>query len=247
MQSKGLKLANLLAVLNAAIIGFSFLFTKVALEYAHPMDTLTYRFAASFLIMSIPVAFGWVKLNYYGKPVFKVLLLATMYPLGFFTLQAFGLQHATSSFLLVSIIQHAAAGTFDRFVAPLANSTFILSILYLGGIASLLTALTANYILSKMEASKMSVFTNLSTIVSLTAGAMFLGEEVRIYHLLGSVMIIGGIIGTHRFGRKRASQHNVQASENVENVLGCKLSRWNFKRMNMQAMLYNFTGGCGPR
>ncbi len=69
----------------------------MALEHAQPIDTLTYRFAVSFAVMSIPVLFGRIKLNYFGKPLYKALLLATMYPLGFFTLQTFGLQHATSS------------------------------------------------------------------------------------------------------------------------------------------------------
>ncbi|MDF2960743.1 MAG: protein of unknown function transrane [Paenibacillus sp.] len=302
MNQKGLKLAYLFAVLNAVIIGFSFLFTKTALEYAHPLDTLTYRFAASFAVMSIPVAFGWIKLKYRSKPLYKALLPATMYPLGFFTLQAFGLQHATSAeggilyaftpvvtlvlasvflkekttvlqrlsiflsvfgvififimkgssidlsnmagmfllfltcvafagysvlarslsrhfspaeisyfmlgtgfaaFLVISFADHAAAGTFEPFFAPLANGTFIVSILFLGVVSSLVTALTANYILSKIEASKMSVFTNLATIVSIAAGAMFLGEEITVYHLIGSVLIIAGVIGTNRSGQKK--------------------------------------------
>ncbi|WP_333639900.1 hypothetical protein [Laceyella tengchongensis] len=38
-SESGLKLAYLCAVLNAVIIGFSFLFTKVALEHANPVDT----------------------------------------------------------------------------------------------------------------------------------------------------------------------------------------------------------------
>jgi drug/metabolite transporter (DMT)-like permease len=309
MNQKGLKLAYLFAVLNAAIIGFSFLFTKMALEYAHPLDTLTYRFAASFAVISIPVAFGWVKLKYRGKPLYKALLLATMYPLGFFTLQAFGLQHATSAeggimyaftpvvtmvlasvflkeattvlqklsiflsvfgvvfifmmkgssidlsnisgifllfltcvafagysvlarslskqfspaeisyfmlgigfavFLVVSFTNHATVGTLDRFFAPLASGTFIVSILYRGVVASLVTSLTANYILSKMEASKMSVFTNLSTVVSISAGAMFLGDEVTVYHLIGSALILAGVIGTNRLGRKKRVERIVQ-------------------------------------
>nr|WP_312876172.1 EamA family transporter [Paenibacillus frigoriresistens] len=87
---KGIKLAYIFAVLNAVIIGFSFLFAKIALDFAHPLDTLTYRFAVSFAVLSIPVALGFVKLNYRGKPLAKALLLATTYPLGFFTLQAYG-------------------------------------------------------------------------------------------------------------------------------------------------------------
>ena len=48
-------------------------------------------------VLSIPVALGLVKLNYRGKPLIKVLLLATTYPLGFFTLQAYGLLHTSSA------------------------------------------------------------------------------------------------------------------------------------------------------
>ncbi|UFJ39302.1 DMT family transporter [Brevibacillus humidisoli] len=303
INPKGLTLAYLSAVLNAAIIGFSFLFTKMALEHAQPIDTLTYRFAVSFVVMSIPVLLGRVSLNYRGKPLYKAFLLATMYPLGFFMLQTIGLQHATSSeggilyaftpvlttllafiflresitvpqmlsillsifgvvfiflmkgsgidlpnmtgvfllflsclaiagysvlarsllrtyrpmeitylmlgigfvtFLVISLTDHVTADTLDHFVAPLASGTFIVSILYLGLMASLVTALTANYTLSKIEASKMSVFSNLSTVVSIAAGAMLLGEEIMGYHLIGSALIIAGVIGTNRLGRKKA-------------------------------------------
>lgn len=91
----------LLAVLNAAIIGLSFLLVKSTLQYAAPLDTLTYRFAAAFVIMILPMA------------------------------------------------------------------------------------------------SKMSAFANLSTVVSIASGAIFLQETVIWYHLLGSVLIIAGVIGSN--------------------------------------------------
>lgn len=307
---KGIKLAYIFAILNAVIIGFSFLFAKIALDHANPLDTLTYRFAVSFAVFSIPVALGLVKLNYRGKPLIKALLLATTYPLGFFTLQAYGLQHTSSAeggilyaftpivtmvlaslflkettnifqklsiflsvfgvlfifimkgskvdlsnmtgiillvltcvafagysvlarslskqfspaeisyfmlgigfatFLVVSLSSHASAGTFEAFISPLSNPTFIVAILFLGLISSLVTALTGNYVLSKIEASKMSVFTNLSTIVSITAGALFLGEKVTVYHLIGSVMILAGVIGTQYLGRYKVALPKVKA------------------------------------
>jgi drug/metabolite transporter (DMT)-like permease len=49
----------------------------------------------------------------------------------------------------------------------------------------------------------MSVFTNLSTIVSIAAGSLFLGEKVTMYHLIGSLMIITGVIGANHFGQKK--------------------------------------------
>ncbi|TDF94756.1 DMT family transporter [Paenibacillus piri] len=302
MNQNGLKLAYVLAVLNAVIIGFSFLFAKMALEHGQPVDTLMYRFAASFAAVSIPVMFGRVRLNYRGKPLYKILLLATMYPFGFFTLQTFGLQHATSSeggilyaftpivtmllafvflkesttalqklsiflsvfgvafifimkgsgidlsnmtgflllflstltfagysvlarsllrtytpmeisflmlgigfvtFLAISLTGHAASGTLDQLFAPLASGTFIVSILYLGVISSFVTALTANYVLSKIEASRMSVFSNLATVVSVAAGSIFLKEDITVYHIIGSILIIIGVMGTNYRGQNK--------------------------------------------
>lgn len=307
---KGLKLAYVFAVLNAVIIGFSFLFAKISLEYAHPLDTLTYRFAVSFIVLSIPVVLGFVKLRYRGKSLGALLLLATAYPLGFFTLQTFGLLHTSSAeggilyaftpivtmvfaslflkettnvlqklsislsvsgvvfifimkgttmdwsnltgitllfltclafagysvlarslskqfspveiayfmlgigfatFLVVSLVNHESSGTFEDLVSPLANSKFIVAILFLGLLSSLVTSLTATYVLSKIEAAQMSVFTNLSTLVSIAAGALFLGEKVTVYHLIGSVMILAGVIGMQYLGRFKLAWTKVKA------------------------------------
>ncbi|OCT13019.1 transporter [Paenibacillus pectinilyticus] len=297
--SGGIKLAYALAVLNAVIIGFSFLFAKIALDYAQPLDTLMYRFAASFLGISIPVVVGLVKLNYRGKPIGKALLLSAMYPLGFFTLQAYGLQHTTAAeagilyaftpivtmicasiflkevtnlgqklsifcsvfgvvfifvmkgsglnisnitgislliltcvsfagysvmarslskqfspaeisymmlstgfgvFLIVSLFTHMTSGTFEAMLTPLSQPLFLVSTLFLGLVSSLVTALSSSYVLSKIAASQMSVFTNLSTIVTIAAGAMFLGEQITVYHIVGSLLIVAGVLGTQYYG-----------------------------------------------
>lgn len=246
--------------------------------------------------MSVPVLLGLVRLNFRGKPLHRLLLLAAFYPLGFFMLQTFGLQHATSSeggilyaftpvvtmilasvvlkesttvmqklsiflsvfgvvfilvmkgssfdlsnmtgifllfltcvafagysvlarsllktfsavditylmlavgfvfFLAVSLTIHAAAGTLDRLAAPLSMGPFMMSILYLGVLSSLVTALTANYALSKIKASQKSVFANLATVVSIPAGAIFLGEPITLFHIIGSTLIIAGVLGTN--------------------------------------------------
>nr|WP_312876171.1 EamA family transporter [Paenibacillus frigoriresistens] len=116
-----------------------------------------------------------------------------------------------ATFLVISLTSHASAGTMDVFLSPLSKPSFIMAILFLGLLSSLVTALTGNYVLSKIEASKMSVFTNLSTIVSITAGALFLGEKVTVYHLVGSVMILAGVIGTQYWGRYKVVMPKVKA------------------------------------
>ncbi|MDU5950236.1 MAG: DMT family transporter, partial [Paenibacillus macerans] len=59
-----------------------------------------------------------------------------------------------------------------------------------------------NYALSKLEASRVSVFSNLSTVVSIAAGAMVLGEKVTVYHVIGSLLIIAGVTGANLLGAK---------------------------------------------
>ena len=98
------------------------------------------------------------------------------------------------AFLAASLGTHAAAGTLDAFAAPLASGAFIALIGCLG-VIQVATAYMANFVLSRMEASKMSVFSHLSTIIAIGAGAAILQETVAWHHLCGAAMIISGVIG----------------------------------------------------
>ncbi|MEG7283947.1 DMT family transporter [Bacillus sp. 0909A] len=89
--------AYLAALLNALIIGLSFLFVKIALQSAEPFDILAHRFTLAFAAATIPVLFGWVKLSIRLKDVMAILPLALLYPALFFSFQAFGLVYSSSS------------------------------------------------------------------------------------------------------------------------------------------------------
>lgn len=49
----------------------------------------------------------------------------------------------------------------------------------------------------------MSVFANLGTVISIVAGVVFLNESIYYYHIIGSVLIVGGVLGTNFLGMKR--------------------------------------------
>ncbi|MOA55890.1 EamA-like transporter family protein [compost metagenome] len=49
----------------------------------------------------------------------------------------------------------------------------------------------------------MSVFSNLATVVSMIGGVLVFGEQITIYDMLGSVMIITGVIGTLVWGKRK--------------------------------------------
>ena len=109
------------------------------------------------------------------------------------------------AFTLLAIIKNISAGTVSDFFLPLKNIDFILSILYLGVLSTLGTSLLTNYSLSKLEASKMIVFSNLGTVISIVAGVIFLKEKIFYYHIIGSLMIIGGVLGTNFLGSDQSN------------------------------------------
>ncbi|AFS78997.1 putative drug/metabolite transporter [Gottschalkia acidurici 9a] len=105
-------------------------------------------------------------------------------------------------FNVVSIGNHIIRGDIKAYITPLGSLNYIIAIVYLGVLSSLGTSLLTNYVLSKIEASKMSVFSNLGTVISIVAGVVFLKEEIFYYHIIGSIFIIGGVIGTNFLGDK---------------------------------------------
>ncbi|BBH23591.1 putative transporter YcxC [Paenibacillus baekrokdamisoli] len=283
------------ALLYTIIIGFSFMFVKVALTAASPIDTLAHRFTLALLAASIPLLMKKVKFTMKWKDFLSILPLALLYPTIFFAFQVFGLTFSSSSeagiiqasipvftlvlasFLLgetstlqqklatfistvgvvyifamkgfnltgssfigsilillsaisaasynvlarkltkkyslyeltyvmlligfiafnaAALVQHQAANTLTSFFQPFTNSSFVLSILFLGVLSSFGTALLSNYALSILKASQMSVFSNLATLMTMVAGVLFLNEQLHYFHIIGAILIIGGVIST---------------------------------------------------
>lgn len=104
---------------------------------------------------------------------------------------------AAVSFNAISIVKHIAYGNIYNYFSPLKSIVFVRSILYLGVVSSVAAYFLINYSLSKIRASVVSVFSNISTVVSILAGVMILGEKFYMYHIIGSVLIIAGVIGTN--------------------------------------------------
>jgi len=289
------------------------MFVKLALTVTSPLDTLAHRFTVAFVAASIPIVFGFVKLNMSFKNILALLPLAIFYPALFFAFQAFGLVYTSSSeagiiqaaipiftmmlasyflkeytntwqkisvlisvigviyifimngigihetsfigvilillsalssafynvlarkmtkkfklmdltytmtvigfisFNLIAIASHINKGTITVYFKPYTNGTFLISILYLGLLSSLLTALLLNYSLSYIEAAKISVFSNLSTLITIIAGVIFLHEQISYFHIIGTIMIILGIIGTNFLGKKGIAMQKKNISMN---------------------------------
>ncbi|MTI69620.1 MAG: EamA/RhaT family transporter [Firmicutes bacterium] len=102
----------------------------------------------------------------------------------------------------ISITQHALNNELDTYLMPIGNIKVVISILYLGILSSVIAFFMVNFMLSKIEASKSAVFANITTIISILAGVIILGEDFYWYHVLGGILILIGVWGTNYYGKK---------------------------------------------
>lgn len=104
-MSKTLK-ATLAAITCNVIFGFSFLFAKVALEYAHPLIILSVRFTVAFAVMNLMWLTGIVKLNLKGKPKKYIFLMALAQPFLYFIFEMYGIDMTSSAIsgVIISLV-----------------------------------------------------------------------------------------------------------------------------------------------
>ena len=101
----------------------------------------------------------------------------------------------------VSFTGLAAVSTgFDvqALLAPLASAPFMLAIVYLAIVSSVLAFLMLNYASNYLPVAKTTAFCNLTTVISLLAGVVFLGEPFGAVSLIASAMIVLGIWGVQK-------------------------------------------------
>lgn len=96
----------LAALVVNVIFGFSFLFSKSALDYAHPLVILSARFTVSFLVLNLLWLFGAFKLNLKGKPKKWILIMALCQPMLYFTFELYGIENTSSALsgVIISLV-----------------------------------------------------------------------------------------------------------------------------------------------
>ncbi len=295
------KIVHIAAISFAVIFGFSFMFSKVALDYVTPIGLISYRFLVAFFVFEVLRLCKVVRIRFEFRYIKSLFLVAIFQPVLYFLFEVYGLARTSSSeagmmialipifvsilssmilkekpkfiqlvFIVMSVfgiiyiqlskssagLQFELMGFLLLFGAVLSAAVFnitsrnaskivkpyeltyfmmmigaivfniiylinlisedraqdyilnlrhvelIIPILYLGVVASIGGFFLVNYALSHLEAHVASIYSNLATIVSVLAGAIFLGESLFYYHYLGSALIILGVYGTVRFNHK---------------------------------------------
>jgi len=106
--------------------------------------------------------------------------------------------------MLVAAVSFTGLAIFENLhnlrsiFSPVSNASFLFSILYLSLLSSILAFLLINHASTVLTVSKTTAFCNLTTVLSVFAGVVFLGESITVISLIAAAVIIFGVFGVQR-------------------------------------------------
>ncbi len=89
------------------------------------------------------------------------------------------------------------------YLAPLADRRYLLSLLFLALCCSVVSYFLSAFVLTHLSVAQETVFANLTTAVSVFAGAVFLHEKITALGLVCCALILLGIYGVQRCSPER--------------------------------------------
>lgn len=96
-------------------------------------------------------------------------------------------------------------GNLGAIIAPLANADFVAAVLYLSLGASVLGYSLFNYAVSNAPMANVISLCNLTTVISVAAGIVLLGEPFSPVSLIAMLAVLVGIWGVQKFPPKEQS------------------------------------------
>ncbi len=104
----------------------------------------------------------------------------------------------TAVFTPIALIQ--TRGSFTDYIRPLGQSTYLAAILFLALVCSVACYFLSSYTITYMTVARETVFSNLTTAVSVFAGVIFLHEPFTWFGALCCLVIFVGIYGVQKTG-----------------------------------------------
>jgi len=85
-------------------------------------------------------------------------------------------------------------GRYDELiVVPMKSSMFWMSVAYLAVVSSVAAFLLLNYGSSRVSVSRATILANLTTVISIFAGVIFMHERFSVMQIVGVVIILGSV------------------------------------------------------
>ncbi len=98
-------------------------------------------------------------------------------------------------FNIVNVVRHLLRGDIENYFTPYMNADNIIGFIFLGIACTIVATAMNNFALSGMQASTMSAFGGVSTFVTVITGAVFAGEKIKLFHIIGLSLILIRMIG----------------------------------------------------
>lgn len=90
------KYSHIAGIVFATIFGFTFMFSKVALDYVTPIGLIAYRFLVAFIVIEILRRFKVIHIRFEKKHFMHLFLVAIFQPILYFIFETYGLNLTTS-------------------------------------------------------------------------------------------------------------------------------------------------------
>lgn len=101
-------------------------------------------------------------------------------------------------FLGGAFVQHGGE-TLPMIQTAMGDSSFIVAVLFLSLASSVCAYMLSNYALAHLPVARMTIFNNVSTIVSVLAGVLVMGDPFTLTSGVAFVLILAGVWGVNRF------------------------------------------------
>lgn len=121
----------------------------------------------------------------------------------------FSVFERTYAMTLIGLLAFLSISLAENIENPIAvvsgffNPSYTMAILYLGIFSSVVAFLLLNYANTHLPVAKTTVFSNLTTVVSVFAGVLFLKEPFSKESVISTIMIVVGVCGVQMLDVKR--------------------------------------------
>ena len=120
----------------------------------------------------------------------------------------FSVYERTFVMLLMAAIFYTSLAVIENrsdpgaLIRPLGRADFVLAVLYLAVGASVLGYTLFNYAVTNAPMPKVIILCNLTTIISVLAGVVFLGDPFSLISVIAMIAVLVGIWGVQRFDKE---------------------------------------------
>lgn len=121
----------------------------------------------------------------------------------------FSVLERTYAMTLIGVVSFVLVSLFENIQNPVNiisgfyEPSYMYAILYLGIVSSVIAFLLLNFANTYLPVAKTTVFSNITTVVSVIAGAVFLDEQISALVILGVIMIVTGVIGVQSLNSRQ--------------------------------------------